>query len=141
MSLLFFCPLLANRTSLVGENASRRVRVGARRRFQAFGGASVFLLLRPFATTALILKTRSSSPEAAVQACQCSRCCSDAHLGRVACVLQGGGIVVRRAILAFLLCAAPAALGQSNYAVVTGTLTDPQQSPVAGSSVLLTAKE
>ncbi len=48
---------------------------------------------------------------------------------------------MRRAILVFLLCAAPAAFGQSNYAVVTGTLTDPQQSPVAGSSVALTAKE
>ena len=48
---------------------------------------------------------------------------------------------MRRAILIFLLCAAPAAFGQSNYAVVTGTLTDPQKSPVAGSSVVLTAKE
>jgi hypothetical protein len=48
---------------------------------------------------------------------------------------------VRRAILIFQLCVAPIAFGQSNYAVVTGTITDPQQSPVAGSSVLLTAKD
>jgi hypothetical protein len=48
---------------------------------------------------------------------------------------------VRRAIVIFLLCVAPSAFGQSNYAVVTGTITDPQQSPVAGSSVLLTAKD
>ena len=71
MSLLFFDPLLANRTSLPSEDPIRRVRVGARRRFQAFGEASVFLLLRPFATTALILKTRSSTPEGAVQPCRC----------------------------------------------------------------------
>jgi hypothetical protein len=48
---------------------------------------------------------------------------------------------VRRAILVFLLCVAPSAFGQSNYSVVTGTITDPQQSPVAVSSVLLTAKD
>ena len=48
---------------------------------------------------------------------------------------------MRRTVLALLLCVAPAAFGQGNYAVVTGTLTDPQKSPVAGSSVLLTAKE
>lgn len=48
---------------------------------------------------------------------------------------------MRRAILLFLLCAAPSAFGQSNYAVVTGTVTDPQQSPVAGAAVTLTAKE
>ena len=51
------------------------------------------------------------------------------------------GEVVRRVILALLLCVAPSAFGQSNYAVVTGTVSDPQQSPVAGSSVLLTAKD
>ena len=48
---------------------------------------------------------------------------------------------MRRAILVFLLCAVPAAFGQSNYSVITGTLTDAQKSPVAGSSVVLTAKE
>src|SRR5437868_4931739 len=48
---------------------------------------------------------------------------------------------MRRAILLFLLWVAPAALGQSNYAVVSGTVLDPQQSPVAGASVVLTSKE
>jgi hypothetical protein len=48
---------------------------------------------------------------------------------------------MRRVILVFLRCVAPSAFGQSNYAVVTGTVADPQQSSVVGSSVLLTAKD
>ena len=48
---------------------------------------------------------------------------------------------MRRAILLFLLCAAPSAFGQSNYVAVTGAVTDPQHSPIAGAAVVLTAKE
>src|SRR5215467_5709173 len=48
---------------------------------------------------------------------------------------------MRRAILVFLLCVAPGAFGQSNYAVVSGTVTDPQQGPVAGAAVGLTSNE
>ncbi len=48
---------------------------------------------------------------------------------------------MRRAILLFLLCAVPSAFGQSNYAAVTGAVTDPQHSPIAGAAVVLTAKE
>src|SRR5262252_6860582 len=48
---------------------------------------------------------------------------------------------MRRVILLFLLCVAPAAIGQSNYAVVSGTITDPQQGPVAGATVVLTPNE
>src|SRR5215472_1633856 len=48
---------------------------------------------------------------------------------------------MRRVILLFLFCVAPAALGQSNYAVVSGTITDPQQGPVAGATVDLTSNE
>src|SRR5690242_6651590 len=51
---------------------------------------------------------------------------------------------MRRAILLFslfLVIAAPSALGQSNYAVVSGTVTDPQQGPVAGAAVALTSNE
>src|SRR5437773_10657737 len=48
---------------------------------------------------------------------------------------------MRRAILLFLLALSPGAFGQSNYAVVTGTVTDPQQGPVAGAAIVLTSKE
>ncbi len=48
---------------------------------------------------------------------------------------------MRRAILLFLLCAVPSAFGQSNYAAVTGAVTDPQHSPIAGAAVVLSAKE
>src|SRR5579859_2993999 len=51
---------------------------------------------------------------------------------------------MRRAILLFslfLVIAAPGAFGQSNYAVVSGTVTDPQQGPVAGAAVALTSNE
>ena len=71
MSLLFFCPPLANQTSPAGENPTRPVRVGLGGRFQVFRGASVFQLLRPFAIAALIFKTRSSTPEWAVCVSRC----------------------------------------------------------------------
>src|SRR5579864_547630 len=48
---------------------------------------------------------------------------------------------MRTAILLFLLSLAPATFGQSNYAVVSGTISDPQQGPVAGAAVALTSKE
>ena len=48
---------------------------------------------------------------------------------------------MRRAILLFLLCLAPPAFGQSHYATVSGTVSDPQQSPVAGAPVVLTSRE
>jgi carboxypeptidase family protein len=48
---------------------------------------------------------------------------------------------MRRAILLFLLALSPSAFGQSNYAVVSGTVTDPQQGPVAGAAIVLTSKE
>ncbi|HKW63176.1 MAG TPA: carboxypeptidase-like regulatory domain-containing protein [Candidatus Acidoferrum sp.] len=51
---------------------------------------------------------------------------------------------MRRAIVLFslfLVILAPGAFGQSNYAVVSGTVTDPQQSPVAGAAVALTSNE
>jgi hypothetical protein len=48
---------------------------------------------------------------------------------------------MRKAILLFLLFVAPYSFGQSNYAVVTGTITDPQQSPVAGSAIVLIASD
>ena len=48
---------------------------------------------------------------------------------------------MRRAILLFLLWAVPSAFGQSNYAAVTGAVTDPQHSPIAGAAVVLSAKE
>ena len=48
---------------------------------------------------------------------------------------------MRRAILLFLLFLGPGAFGQSNYAVVSGTITDPQQGPVAGAAVVLTSNE
>ncbi len=44
-------------------------------------------------------------------------------------------------MLLFSLCAVPSAFGQSNYAAVTGAVTDPQHSPIAGAAVVLTAKE
>jgi hypothetical protein len=48
---------------------------------------------------------------------------------------------MRTAILLFLLSLAPATFGQSNYAVVSGTISDPQQGPIAGAAVALTSKE
>src|SRR5215469_13392622 len=48
---------------------------------------------------------------------------------------------MRKAILLFLLCAAPTAFSQSNYAVVSGTITDPRQGPVVGATVALTSNE
>src|SRR5690348_4571559 len=48
---------------------------------------------------------------------------------------------MRRAILLFSLFLARAAFGQSNYAVVSGTVTDPQQGPVAGAAVALASIE
>src|SRR5689334_18387581 len=51
---------------------------------------------------------------------------------------------MRRAILLFspfLVILVPRAFGQSNYAVVTGTITDPQQGPVVGATVVLTSNE
>src|SRR5215469_2576273 len=49
--------------------------------------------------------------------------------------------MMRRAILFLSLCLSPGAFGQSNYAVVSGTVADPQQSPVAGAQLLLTSRE
>jgi hypothetical protein len=49
--------------------------------------------------------------------------------------------IMRRAILLFLLFLTPGAFGQSNYAVISGTVTDPQQGPVAGAAVALTSNE
>src|SRR2546421_12636552 len=51
---------------------------------------------------------------------------------------------MQRAILLFslfLVILAPRAFGQSNYAEVSGTITDPQQGPVAGAAVVLTSNE
>src|SRR5438477_565137 len=51
---------------------------------------------------------------------------------------------MQRAILLFslfLVILAPGTFGQSNYAVVSGTITDPQQGPVAGAAVVLTSNE
>lgn len=48
---------------------------------------------------------------------------------------------MRKAILLFSLFLAPRAFGQSNYAVVSGTVTDPQQGPVASAAVVLTSNE
>jgi hypothetical protein len=45
----------------------------------------------------------------------------------------------RSCVLLFLLGLALPAFGQSNYAVLTGTVTDPQHLPVAGAAVELTA--
>jgi protocatechuate 3,4-dioxygenase beta subunit len=45
----------------------------------------------------------------------------------------------RSCVLLFLLGLAMPAFGQSNYAVLTGTVTDPQHLPVAGAAVELTA--
>src|ERR1041384_1087515 len=52
---------------------------------------------------------------------------------RLECLTRTGEIM-RRAILLFLLFSAPGAFGQSHYAVVSGTITDPQQGPVAGAT-------
>ena len=49
--------------------------------------------------------------------------------------------MMQRAFLLFLLFLAPVAFGQSNYAVVSGTVTDPQQGPVAGAAVTLISNE
>src|SRR6267378_2797022 len=46
---------------------------------------------------------------------------------------------MRRFLLLASLFAAPYAFGQSNFAVVRGTVVDPQHNPVAGSEVQLTA--
>jgi hypothetical protein len=46
---------------------------------------------------------------------------------------------MRRILLLGLLFAAPCAFGQSNYAVLRGTIGDPQRSPVAGAAVQLTS--
>jgi len=46
---------------------------------------------------------------------------------------------MRRILLLGLLFAAPCAFGQSNYAVLRGTIFDPQHNPVAGADVQLTA--
>src|SRR5467141_4015304 len=45
----------------------------------------------------------------------------------------------KRSLLLLVFGYAVAAFGQSNYAVVTGTITDPQHLPVVGASVQLTA--
>src|SRR5229473_5178869 len=49
------------------------------------------------------------------------------------------GEPMRRILLLGLLFATPCAFGQSNYAVVRGTIVDPQRSPVAGAAVQLTS--
>src|SRR5713101_2166425 len=49
------------------------------------------------------------------------------------------GEPMRRILLLGLLFAAPCAFGQSNYAVLRGTIVDPQRSPVAGAAVQLTS--
>src|SRR5260370_16934506 len=46
---------------------------------------------------------------------------------------------MRRFLSLVLLFAAPCAVGQSNFAVVRGTVYDPQRNPVAGSEVQLTS--
>ena len=46
---------------------------------------------------------------------------------------------MRRFLSVVLLFAAPYALGQSNFAVVRGTVYDPQRNPVSGSEVQLTS--
>src|SRR5258707_560031 len=46
---------------------------------------------------------------------------------------------MRRFLLLASLFAAPYAFGQSNFAVVRGTVVDPQHNPVAGSEVQLSA--
>ena len=51
---------------------------------------------------------------------------------------------MRRAILLFslfLVILTQCAFGQSNYAAVSGTVTDPQQGPVAGAAIVLTSNE
>ena len=48
---------------------------------------------------------------------------------------------MRRAILFFSLCLAPGAFGQSNYAVVSGMVSDPQESPVPRAQIVLTSRE
>src|SRR5438094_1525754 len=48
---------------------------------------------------------------------------------------------MQRAILLFLRFLGPGTFGQSNYAAVSGTITDPQQGPVAGAAVVLTSNE
>ena len=45
----------------------------------------------------------------------------------------------KRSLLLLVFGYAVAAFGQSNYAVVTGTVTDPQHLPVVGASVQLAA--
>src|SRR3977135_2586521 len=52
----------------------------------------------------------------------------------------GGTTHMRRlCVLLFLLALAVPGFGQSNYAVLTGIVTDPQHLPVAGAAVELTA--
>src|SRR3981081_2792275 len=52
----------------------------------------------------------------------------------------GGTTHMRRLyVLLFLLALAVPGFGQSNYAVLTGTVTDSQHLPVAGAAVELTA--
>jgi hypothetical protein len=55
--------------------------------------------------------------------------------------LQGTGQIMRRAILCFSLCLAPGAFAQSNYGLVSGTVSDPQQGSAAGAPVVLTSRE
>src|SRR5216684_6783733 len=49
------------------------------------------------------------------------------------------GEPMRRILLLGLLFAAPCSFGQSNYAVVRGTVLDPQRNPIAGTVVQLTS--
>jgi hypothetical protein len=46
---------------------------------------------------------------------------------------------MQKRLLLLLLASALSAFGQSNYAVVTGTVMDPQHLPVAGAAIQLTA--
>ena len=48
---------------------------------------------------------------------------------------------MRRATVLLLLCLAPSAIGQSHYATLSGTVSDPQRSPVAGAAVVLASRE
>lgn len=48
---------------------------------------------------------------------------------------------MRRATVLLLLCLAPRAFGQSHYATVSGAVSDPQRSPVAGAAVVLASRE